>query len=550
MTRSGFAESLGKLENKWWFDPALIVASSLLTALTMIFDLLSPIAFVSLSPLILVLMRRTEKGKKGFSNYMTAFLWSFVFYMTIYHWFWYLWPMDFMGVSIPMALLLTLLCWIGLSLLQTVGTAFVGLIFCHAYKKERMWSAPIIFACAYTFLEFMQSLTFAGVPWARLALTQTSVPAAIQSASLFGSLFVGFIIGLVNGLVALAIRGFVKNGSRFACFVRPAALALAIVMLNLGVGMTYMALHDEKSRGGFKITVVQGNISSNDKWADNSNANAINVYERLTLEADAKEHADIVLWPETVLTVAIKESPHYETKIKELAKSTGSVIFVGAFDVSETDEEYKWEDYNAIVAYFPDGSVESGSYKKRHLVPFGEYMPMRSVLEVVMPFMTELNMLGDDLTPGKDSEVVSTPFARVGRLICFDSIYPELARDSVSDGAEIILLSTNDSWYRDSASAYQHNSHAVLRAVENRRYIARAASTGISAFIDSEGRVLSALPPLKMGYLTASVFPHSERTLYSYVGDVIVLPCVAALVFFVCEKYVKSGKNKNKKPKN
>ena len=546
MTRSGFVENLNRLENKKWFSAAVLIISAVLTALTMIFEFLSVLAFVSLTPFILVLMRRAEKGKKGFSNYMTAFLWSFIFYMVIYHWFWYLWPMEFMGVSMPMALLLTLLCWFGLSLLQAFGTAFVGLLFCSAYKKERMWSTPLIFACAYTFLEFAQSLTFAGVPWARLALTQTAIPAAIQSASLLGSLFVGFIVGLVNGLLAVAFRRFVADGLCSASVIRPAALALAVIMLNLGFGMTYMALHDEKSKGGFKITVIQGNISSNDKWSDNSNANAIDVYEKLTLEAHAKEHADIVLWPETVLTVTIKESPYYEMRVKDLAQSTGSIIFVGAFDETWIESKEDYEEYNALIAYYPDGSVEEGSYKKRHLVPFGEYLPMRSFFEVILPFMTELNMLGEDLTSGNDSEILATPYGKIGRLICFDSIYPELSRDSVSDGAEILLLSTNDSWYRDSASAYQHNAHAVLRAVENRRYVARAASTGISAIIDSEGKVLQAIAPLKQGYISASVFPRRERSLYSYVGDVIVIPCAATIVLFILEKYLKSKKLSNK----
>jgi apolipoprotein N-acyltransferase len=158
---------------------------------------------------------------------------------------------------------------------------------------------------------------------------------------------------------------------------------------------------------------------------------------------------------------------------------------------------------------------------------------MRNIIEKVLPFMTELNMLSDDLTPGHSAEIIDTGHGKAGRLICFDSIYASLARDSVKNGAEYILLSTNDSWYRDSASAYQHNSHAILRAVENRRYIARAASTGISSVISSEGRVTDMLFPLVDGYICTSVYTGTQRTLYSYVGDVIVVPCAAVIAFFV-----------------
>lgn len=510
----------------------MFLFSAVVTALTLIFEIMSALVFISLVPLILALVKRCEEGKRAFSSYGISFLWSLCFYIVIYHWFWYLWPMDFLGVEKPMALLITLFCWIGLSTLQALGTAFVGPLFCLAYKKGGLKMTPLVFAAAWAVLEYAQSLTWMGVPWARLALSQTAFPASIQTASLFGSLFISLIIALVNGLFAVSVKYFVSEGNKPQTALRFAALALAVVLLNLGYGFTAIGLHDETNRGGVNVTVVQGNIASGDKWADNSNMNSIMVYEELTLKADTEEHADIVVWPETVLTTYAKDSPMYRNRLVKLAKDTGSVIFVGALDETENSEGVSHE-YNAVIAFFPDGKIEEGSYKKQHLVPFGEYMPMRSVLETLLPFMTELNMLEDDLSAGTDSAILDTAYGKVGRLICFDSIYPDLARQSVCDGAEYILLSTNDSWYRDSASAYQHNAHAVLRAVENRRYIARAASTGISTVITSEGKISEELAPLTQGYITASVFRTTERTLYSYVGDIIVIPCAALLAFLI-----------------
>ncbi len=530
--RSGFAESLNKLFSNKWFGLLLIVLSAAVTALTLIFDIMSVLAFVSLVPLVLALIKRCENNKRPFSSYGISFLWSLCFYIVIYHWFWYLWPMDFLGVEKPMALLITLFCWIGLSLLQSIGTAFVGPLFCLAYRKGGLKTAPFVFAAAWTLLEYAQSLTWMGVPWARLALSQTVIPAAVQTAALFGSLFISLVIALVNGFFAVAIKHFVIEGKKSKAALRFAALALAVIILNLGYGFAVIGLHDETSKGAVRVTVVQGNIASGDKWADNSNMNSVKVYEELTLKADAEEHADIVVWPETVLTTYAKDDAFYRRRLTKLAEDTGSVIFVGTFDFAELHGDV-FEEYNAVVAFFPDGRIEEGSYKKQHLVPFGEYMPMRNILETLLPFMTELNMLEYDLSAGVDSEILDTEYGKAGRLICFDSIYPDLARDSVADGAEYILLSTNDSWYRDSASAYQHNAHALLRAVENRRYIARAASTGISSVITSEGKVTEAIAPLKEGYITASIYRNTERTLYSYVGDVIVLPCVGLIAFLV-----------------
>ena len=196
--KSGFAENSNKILDKKAFVFLILFASALLTALALIFKIMSVLVFVSLAPLVMILIKRCEKGKKARSSYAVGFLWSFFFYIVIYHWFWYLWPMDFLGVEKPLALLITLFCWIGLSLLQALGTAFVAPLFCLAYKKGGLIMAPFIFACAWTVLEYMQSLTWMGVPWARLALSQTVFPAAVQSAALFGSLFIGFIIAILE----------------------------------------------------------------------------------------------------------------------------------------------------------------------------------------------------------------------------------------------------------------------------------------------------------------------------------------------------------------
>ncbi len=531
--RSGFAESLNKLFTQKRFGLLLLLLSAVVTALTLVFEIMSVLAFVSLVPLVLVLIKRCENNKRPFSSYGISFLWSLCFYIVIYHWFWYLWPMDFLGVEKPMALLITLFCWIGLSLLQAIGTAFIGPLFCLAYKKGGLKMTPFVFAAAWTMLEYMQSLTWMGVPWARLALSQTAFPAAVQTASLFGSLFVSMLIALVNGIFALAAKHFAIEKK---AMLRFSALALAVIIFNLGYGFAAIGINDEKSGEEVKINIIQGNIASGDKWADNSNNNSLAVYEELTLEAHEKAQADIVLWPETVLTNYAKDNTYFRNRILALAKKTDSMIFVGTLDASENEE------YNAVIAFFPDGTVEETGYKKQHLVPFGEYMPMRNILETLLPFMTELNMLEYDLTAGTDSEILDTEYGKVGRLICFDSIYPELSRESVADGAEYILLSTNDSWYRDSASAYQHNAHALLRAVENRRYIARAASTGISSVITSDGKVTETVAPLTEGVITASIYRNADRTLYSYVGDIIVLPCAGLIAFLIISDLINRRK--------
>ena len=147
------------------------------------------------------------------------------------------------------------------------------------------------------------------------------------------------------------------------------------------------------------------------------------------------------------------------------------------------------------------------------------------------------------MTPGDDSAIFYTDIGKVGSLICFDSIYETLARDSVKDGAELIAISTNDSWFSDSAAIYMHNNQARLRAIECGRYVARAANTGVSSFITDTGIILGEISPLTDGYLCAEVYLSDSRTLYSLVGNLFVYLCgISITIPFAYEIYDKKLK--------
>jgi apolipoprotein N-acyltransferase len=133
-----------------------------------------------------------------------------------------------------------------------------------------------------------------------------------------------------------------------------------------------------------------------------------------------------------------------------------------------------------------------------------------------------MNLFSNDLTNGSDSALWDTELGKIGALVCFDSIYETLTLDSVRDGAEIMILSTNDSWYKDSAAVYQHNGHAVLRAIETGRSFVRAANTGISSIIEPNGEIVTLREPLVKGYAAAEVSTHCHTTPYSVIGNLIV----------------------------
>ncbi len=525
----------------------LLMAGGILTALTQMSQWLSPLAFLSMIPAVIALCRATE-AKMGYGKvYLMGLAFALPYFLTVFHWFFYLYPLAFLDVSAGYALLIVITCWMGLSLLQGTSFACFGIFFRQCSAHPRLM--PLLFAAVWTVSEWLQTFTWAGVPWARLALSQTGSLAMIQSANLFGSLFVGFLIALVNGYLGYALYRLLKWDSlRITGFDRPrwkpillpaAGLALAIVVGNLSYG-TLAILVERKGEGERELSVglVQGNIASGDKW-DASAEDPLDLHLRLSEEAVRQGASDIILWAETVITYPLERHPYAMDRISDFAVEHDVHLFVGTFAIVDG------KNYNAVVCFFPDGSMEERPYGKQHLVPFGEYLPMEWLISAVLPQLTQLNMYSMPLSPGEETAILSTPFGNIGRLVCFDSIYEPLALESTADGAEILLLSTNDSWYLDSPAVYQHNAHAQLRAVENGRSILRAANTGISSLITHTGEVTDSLPPLVEGVVVGTATTSSHRTLYSYIGNLWVYLCLGFMAFEAGTRVIRWKKARN-----
>lgn len=511
----------------------MLIVSGVLTALSLMNKYTGFLAFFSLIPYIYVLLKESQRPNRALTFFGYGFVYSMSYFLTIYHWFWYMYGTDFLDFSKKETFFICLFFQIGLSLVQAFLYSFIPIVFRLAKQKYPMLS-PLIFALVYSVFEFLQSLTWTGVPWARLALSQVGNKPMLALSSLFGSIFVAFVVVLINGYLALAIYKLISTREftkRIVMYASSALLVFALAMVTGAVTLYLMPKDSEENK--VDIVLVQTNIGSTDKW-DGDDASALDKVISLAEKAyEAEGEADIILLPETCIVYAARTSEYTCQEFKALAKKTGATVVVGTFDEAYSDDGKTRNDYNALISFFPNGKIEEGGYYKRHLVPFGEYVPMRKILTTIFPFLDGIAMLEDDLTPGKDSAVIESGHGKIGRLICFDSIYPSLTIDSVKDGAELILLSTNDSWYRDSASAYQHNCHAVLRAVESGRWVARCATTGISSVISPDGEVVESLGALKEGYVKGEVYTRTNRTLYSYVQDSFVLASAIALVILI-----------------
>ncbi len=477
-------------------------------------------------------------AEKKKSAYRHGIVFSLGYYGIVYYWFTYLYPLDFAGFSDTASILLILVAWLGLSLLQGIGTAFVPYFYRKLGISGKYVFAPFTAAALWCVMEWFQTQFWFGVPWARLAVTQYKILPAIQSASLFGSLFVSFLIVLVNGFLTVAVQKFRCNRKIHLS----AYIAVLLVVFNFAFGFIRLSAGKTPSSGRtITAACIQGNIASGDKWADDSLETSLAIYSELTEQAVSETGAELVVWPETVITTSLNRNTAVCSDISELAVRNSAYIAVGAF-YTEGENKNSEKTFNAIYLFHPDGTVNSSVYCKRHLVPFGEYLPMPGLIKALLPFLADMNMFDDDLEAGTDSALFHTDLGDIGALVCFDSIYETLTLSSVRDGAELMLLSTNDSWYLDSAAVYQHNGHAVLRAVESGKCFVRAANTGISSVISEKGVVKAYLDPLVSGYAAGEVTLNADRTLYSYIGNLIVWLSFAYLASVAVFKVMRSRK--------
>lgn len=511
------------------FRLPLLLALGMMASLPVSFSSLSALAFVLMTPALFLFFgtwSRTDEKRSFFCEYLDGLAFLFGFFSVTFHWLAYLYPLDFVdGMTRGGAIGVVVAGCVGLPLLQSVGFAFLFPILSRAARTRTVRRFPILlpflFAAGWVVFAYTQTLTWAGVPWgAQLTLSQQENLHILSSASLFGSYFVTFVIAAINGFLALALLSLLSGEGRLA--KASAILSASVFLLNFILSVSAYYLPREEGEE-IKVAVLQGNFPSAEKW--DGSFDMLDTYMVLAREA-AEDGARVVVWPETALPFSIENDPYTLGALRRLAEETNTTQIVGAFSY-EYGADGKYLRRNSLFLFRPDGSLSDEVYHKRHLVPFGEYVPLERVIRAVLPFLSDLEMLADGstLTAGESPSLFHEDFGAVGGLVCFDSLYPSLSRASVRAGAELLVLGTNDSWFFDSAAVYQHNGQSILRAVENGRAVARAANTGVSSIISSRGEVLCEIEPLVRGQATATVTLSSHTTLYTLIGDSFVLLC-------------------------
>ena len=520
---------IGALVSALPFMTKSLVPTAQIVSLTAIFG------WIGLSLLFVTLLDFRKSLKRVLYS---LFCFFFVFYFFVYSWFISLYPLDFAGFgkieSIGVILIPVTLIPLIHSAIMTFGV-FLGYLAARKINNDAL--RVIVVSFGYVIGEYLQSVGTFAFPWTRLFVGQTAFPCLLQTASLFGSYFITFIMVLVNAFLALSLinANDDKKKSLF-CF----SLALAVFVTNLGYGLVRINFFDYTDLKHIDALVLQGNIPSGVKWSGDVDEKEI----YLDLAEYAKDYklakefeADIAVMPETAFPYTLTPYDGFDTSsektLMQISDILDAELFTGAFNKEDG------KSYNSIFVYNKDGIVTK-PYNKNNIVPFGEYLPYRRVIETLLPVLAEINMLSHDLAPGLDFMPRETEAGKAACLVCFDSIFPETARKQVKNGAEFIVVTTNDSWYKKSSAIYQHADHAIMRAIENNRPVIRSANTGVSMIITANGFVQGRTDVDKRDALYGSAFIPQGNTLYTQIGDIIVpISGVCILIFLLCGIFAK-----------
>jgi apolipoprotein N-acyltransferase len=369
----------------------------------------------------------------------------------------------------------------------------------------------VVSASLWVSLELLRTYLFTGFPWNLLGYSQWRNVPLIQLAAITGVYGVSFVVVAVNAALWRALeRG--HDWRRGA-----GALGAAALIVALALASGWLPPRDGASPS-VQIALVQGSIDQGVKWQPAYQDATLEVYRDLTLEA-AGRGARLVVWPETAMPFFLQEDPR-RLQVERLARETGTYLLVGAPDRSSRRPR------NSALLIGPDGRF-LGRYDKRHLVPFGEYVPLK-------PLLGFIDVLGGgaigDFAPGRETTVLATPAGRLAVVICYEAIFPAEVREFFLAGADVLVNITNDAWFGRSAAPVQHLAMAAFRAVENRAYLVRAANSGISAIVAPDGRIEQASGLFRREVLSGLVAPRAEASLYTRHGDLFAWASVAVVL--------------------
>jgi len=381
-------------------------------------------------------------------------------------------------------------------------TGAVGGLFVRRFGIRGVLLLPFVWVA----LEYGRGhFFFGGFPWVPLGSAVATLLPVVQIASLVGVYGVSLFLALISACFAFAAMS-AGRGRVFGIASAMALVAGASIWGGARLADNSLTREGEPLR----VALVQANIPQEEKW-DRSRADSIvQRYLRMTAEA-AQGGAQFIMWPESATPFNFEEQPQRAAGIRAIVGGSGVPLLLGSDEV-EPGNTAKY--YNSAYMLDRAGST-AAVYRKIHLVPFGEYVPWKSVLF----FAGKLVEAVSDFTPGERVTMLPVGEHMATTAICYEIVFPELIRQGVLQGSELLTTITNDAWYGLSSAPHQHFELASMRAVEQGRYLARAANTGISGIVDPYGRVLARSAIFETAVVTGEVRFLQGLTVYARIGD-------------------------------
>ena len=390
-----------------------------------------------------------------------------------------------------------------------------------AHGARALMAAPLVWVAT----ELGRTYVMTGFPWVLLGYSQASVLPVAQVASLFGVYGVSALVAGVSAAAATIVvhpahseRGRQARGPASAGPYLPAAVMLVLVAgLSLWGGLRVARAEWTRAGDPVRVGLIQGNVDQAEKYDPARAASIFRDHLRLTTQA-IDQGAQLVLWPEASTPFRFEDDAVGADLIRSIARQARVPILVGS-DQVERGAVTRY--YNAAFLVGADGATV-GVYRKMHLVPWGEYVPLRQLLFFVSPLVEAVS----EFSAGDRAVVLPVGSHRISTAICYEIVYPGLVRQFVTGGSELLTTITNDAWFGATSAPYQHFEQASMRAIETGRYLVRAANTGISGIVDPYGRVLARSGIYQPAVVVGDARFLQTTTVYTRIGDVFAYACV------------------------
>jgi len=404
------------------------------------------------------------------------------------------------GLSLPTGILIYIAMCLFLGL---YGAGFGVIVYRIAPDDDFLrW---LLVPVAWAAVEYARTYLFTGFPWNFVAAAIVDYTPLVQFDRVAGPYALAVLILLPAAAISwIAIAR--PGGVRFVAVVGP---VIVVCFLWWVTGLVAAKLIPRPRVGpAYTAALLQPNISQEMRW-DSASMSAI--FQRMIDMTDTavRSGASVIIWPESTVPLSYSSTDFFRAAIESVSRRAAVDVILGSVAEDATRPEAMWN-----AAFLVSGGVTVGHYDKIRLVPFGEYVPLRKMLFFAHKLVHEV---GNFEFGTKDTPLVGQ--LRYGPAICYEIVFPQIARMQVVHGAEVLVTITNDAWYDGTSAPRQHLNQARLRAVETDRYLLRAATTGISAFVDPTGRIVQEIPMNRAGIIYARFQPRHSKTLYVRCGD-------------------------------